>query len=291
VQNIIHSGAIGVKIMLRDSLNVIKKLYYKVLNDQITALGAQVAYYLLLSFFPFLIFLITFLSYTNIVNTETILPLSKFLPTSVYMLVLDVTKNIIVSRNTAFISLGMIATIWSASAGVLAFMYGMNRAYSIKETRPFWWVRTLSIIFTLGLSIIIILSILLVVFGELLGSHLSYVLNVSGHFNIFWDILRYTVSIGTMFIVFVLFYIYVPSCNLAFKDAIPGAIFSTAGWTVLSIGFAFYVNNFSNFSKTYGSIGAMIALLIWLYWSSVIVFIGSELNSILYKGIKKPKCK
>lgn len=275
----------------REWINVIKKLYLKIVADEVTTLGAQVSYYLLLSFFPFLIFLVTFVSYTGIVSTDSIAPLSKFLPRSVYALMVDVVKNVFLSRNGAIMSLGMAATIWSASTGVLAFMYGMNRAYRLKETRPFWKVRALSVIFTLALSLIIITSISLVVFGELLGRHISYILNVSLIFDMLWDIFRYVASIITIFIVFVLFYVYVPSCSLSPKDVIPGALLSTSGWILLSAGFAFYVNNFGSYSKIYGSIGAVIALMIWLYWSSIIIFAGSELNAILYKGIKKPKCK
>lgn len=275
----------------REWVKVIKKLYLKIVADEVTTLGAQVSYYLLLSFFPFLIFLVTFVSYTGIVSTDSIAPLSEFLPRSVYMLIVDVVKNVLVSRNSAIMSLSMAATIWSASTGILAFMYGMNRAYRLKESRPFWKVRALSIIFTLGLSLIILVSILLVVFGELLGRHLLYMFNVSSVFNTLWDIFRYVISIITIFIVFILFYVYVPSCSLSSKDVIPGALLSTAGWILLSAGFAFYVNNFGSYSKTYGSIGAVIALMIWLYWSSIIIFAGSELNAILYKGIKKPKCK
>ena len=275
----------------KEWVKVIKKLYLKIVADEVTTLGAQVSYYLLLAIFPFLIFLVTFVSYTGIVNMDSIAPLSEFLPRSVYILIIDVVKNVFVSRNRTIMSLGMAATIWSASTGVLAFMYGMNRAYKLKETRPFWKVRALSIAFTLALSLIILVSISLVVFGELLGRHLSYLLSVPSLFDWLWDIFRYASSITTIFLVFVLFYVYVPSCSLSSRDVIPGALLSTAGWILLSAGFAFYVNNFGSYSKIYGSIGAVIALMIWLYWSSIIIFAGSELNAILYKGIKKPKCK
>lgn len=272
-------------------VKVAKKLYSKIIADEITALGAQVSYYLLLSLFPFLIFLVTFISYTGLVSTDSIAPLAGLLPRSVYLLIVDVLRNVFISRSKAVLSISMAATIWSASSGVLAFMYGMNRAYRIRESRPFWKVRALSIVFTLALSLIIVVSILLVVFGEQLGSHISYVLNFTSLFDSLWDIFRYAASLITIFIVFVFFYIYVPSCNLSAREVLPGSSLATAGWILLSVGFSFYVDNFGSYSKTYGSIGAVIALMIWLYWSTIIVFAGSELNSILYKGIKKPKCK
>lgn len=264
----------------------IKKLYIKYLTDDIAALGAQVAYYLVLAFFPFLIFIVTVVSYTKMVAPDSLSLLSMFLPQSVYLLILDIVQSVLQSRNSAFMPLSMIFTIWSASSGVLAFMYGMNKAYKRKETRPFLKVRGIAVLFTLALALIILLSIVFVVFGELLGKYITRILGVTLAFETFWDIFRYSAFLLTLFIVFILFYLYIPNYRLRTKEVLPGAVLSTAGWLILSAGFAFYVNNFMNFSKTYGSIGAAIALLIWLYWSSEIVFIGSELNAILLKEQK-----
>ncbi len=263
-----------------------KKLYMRFVKDDISALGAQVAYYLILSFFPFLVFLVTLLSYTNIIGTDFLSMVSAFIPNSVYMLILDIENNVYRTRNKAFISLGMIATIWSASSGVNAFMYGMNKAYKKKETRPFWKVRALSVIFTLALSTILFCSIVLIVFGETLGKHLSEILMHGNSFDLLWNMLRYAISLVAIFIVFILFYMYTPNDNLHVKEVLPGAVLSTIALITLSAGFAFYIDNFSNLSKTYGSIGAAIALLIWLYWSSVIIFMGSELNALLYRKHK-----
>jgi membrane protein len=99
--------------------------------------------------------------------------------------------------------------------------------------------------------------------------------------DIVWDIFRYGVCLAALFLIFILFYVYIPNCTIRFKEAVPGAVLSTLGWLILSTGFAFYVNKFESYSKIYGSIGAVIALLIWMYWSSIIIFVGSELNSIL----------
>lgn len=268
---------------MKDSrlFDVVRTLYKKFITDEISALGAQVTYYLILSFFPFLIFLVSIISYTKIISEDSLALISGLFPRSVYDLIEGVIKYVISTRNRTLISLGMIATVWSASAGILAFMYGMNKAFKKKETRPFWKVRGLSLLFTLAFTLIIISSIVLVVFGEILGRQFFYLWKVPESFDIFWDIFRYGVSIAALFLVFMLFYVYVPNCSIKFRDAVPGALLSTFGWLILSTGFAFYVNKFESYSKIYGSIGAVIALLIWLYWSSIIVFVGSELNAIL----------
>lgn len=272
-------------------LKVVRRLYHNMMEHQITALGAQVAYNLFLSLFPFLIFLIASVSYANIVTEGMLAPISQLIPNSVYALMLDVLKNVAAASNTSFISIGMIGTVWSASSGVLSFMNGMNIVYGVKESRPVWRVRLLSVLFTVALAALIVVSILLVVFGEKIGIHIMHMLSISFPFDIYWDIFRYLFAGITMFFIFVLFYMYVPSCSLSLRDVTCGSLLATVGLIALSAGFSFYVNNFANYSKTYGSIGAVIALLIWLYWGSILIFIGSELNSVLYRGPGKPKCK
>lgn len=277
---------------VKKNIDTVKTLYKHFVEDELMALGAQVSYYLILSFFPFLIFIVTLIGYTNLVSIDSLSFINRFLPDSVYQIVASIAQNVVASRNKAFISLGMLATIWSASTGFLAFIYGMNRAYRKKETRPFWKVRGLSVLFTVALAMILMFSFVLVVLGELLGKYLLNLLNFPYTFDVIWDVLRYGVSLATLLFVFILFYIYIPNCKLTVMSVLPGAVLSTAGWIILSACFAFYVNNFGNFSKVYGSIGAAIALLIWLYWSSIIVFLGSELNAVLYNpdcGKRKDK--
>ena len=265
----------------KDLLLILKKLYKRYNEDEIASLGAQAAYYLLLSFFPFLIFFMTLLSYTKAIDENNLLFLSHFLPRSVYWLILDVITNILRTRKMAFISLGMLATVWSSSSSVLSFMYGMNKAYRKKETRPFWKIRGISMLFTIGTSILITSSIVLIVFGEIIGRQIFGMLYISDSLDIIWDLFRYLGVFITLFTVFILFFRYIPNCHPPVKKVIPGAAFSTICWIIISLGFSFYVNNFGNFSKTYGSIGAVIALLLWLYWSSITILMGSELNAIL----------
>lgn len=260
---------------------IVKELYVRFKKDEISALGAQVTYYLILSFFPFLIFLVSLLSYTSIVSTDSLSVLSGFLPASVYNLVKDLAGYVLATRSNTFISIGMIVTIWSAAAGIMAFMNGINKAFKRKETRSFFKVKGLALLFTFAFAILLILSIGLVIFGEILGRHFFSLWGVPERLDIVWDIFRYAVSLLVIFITFMFFYVYVPNCKIRFREALPGSILSTVGWAVLSTGFAFYVNRFQSFSKVYGSIGAVIVLLIWLYWSSIIIFVGSELNALL----------
>lgn len=272
-------------------VNFIKEFYIKFQQDEITALAAQVTYYLILAFFPFLIFFVTLMSYANIATTESLAFLSALLPYNVFTLIFDVVENVMVNRSQAFLSFGMLATLWSASTGALSFMHGINKAYNLKETRPFWKVRLLAIVFIVAFALVILFSFILVIFGEHVTRFLFAGLGLAYSFKRTWDILRYVLILLILLTIFVLFYFYTPNCRIYMKDILPGSILSTVGWLLLSMAFSFYVNNFGNFSKTYGSLGAIIALLIWLYWTSIIVLTGGELNAILVSREKDSICK
>lgn len=266
-------------------------MYVRFQQDEIAALSAQVTYYLILAFFPFLIFFVTLASYTNIASIESLSLLAAVLPDTVYVLIMDVIRNVMETRSRALLSFGMLATLWSASTGALAFMHGINKAYKLKETRPFWKVRLISIFFIIAFVIIIIFSLILVIFGEHITRYLFTLVGIHSSYKGLWDTIRFLFILMATLMVFILFYFYTPNCRVYYRDIFPGAILSTLGWLVLSVGFAFYVNNFGNFSKTYGSIGAIIILLLWLYWSSMIVLTGGELNAVLLEVKHKTMCK
>ncbi|TYQ14978.1 UNVERIFIED_CONTAM: membrane protein [Acetivibrio alkalicellulosi] len=258
---------------------IIRRIYLKFKDDDVPALAAQLTYYLILSFFPFLIFLITLLSYTPITSERVIRDISTILPATSYGIILDTINQILASRSGTLLSIGMIAAIWTSSNGMNAVIRGINKAYNIDESRPFWVVRGISIIATIALAIGILFSFILLVLGELIGKNLFQFMGFSYLFISVWTIARYIIPILFMLLVFILLYRFTPNNSQHCRDIIPGAVFSTAGWILISILFSFYVKNFNNYSNMYGSIGGVIVLLLWLYWISIIILLGGELNA------------
>mgnify|MGYP001565638376 FL=1 len=126
----------------------------------------------------------------------------------------------------------------------------------------------------------IILSITMIVFGKIIGIYVFGLVGAKALFNIVWSLLRYCIPFAMMFITFFLIYEYVPNSKLKFNNIMVGTIFTTVGWIVTSLLFSFYINNFANYEKVYGSLGGVIALIIWLYISTLIILIGGELNAI-----------
>ncbi len=260
---------------------LVKKMYIQFNNDEIPALAAQVTYYLLLSFFPFLIFMVTFVSFIPIEIKSILNDLSHLMPYSTYNFILSLIDQISTSKSTTLLSFGILSTLWLASKGANALIKGINKAYNQPENRPYWKIRGMSLVFTLGLTIVILFSLVLLVFGESIGKLFFEFLGISNLFELVWDVVRYISALLSLYVVFMALYIFTPNKPISFKEVIPGSFFATLCWILLSFGFSFYINNFGHYSNTYGSIGGIIVLLIWLYWSCIIILLGGELNALL----------
>jgi membrane protein len=259
-----------------------QSLYGRFEDDDVPAMGAQLTYYLILSFFPFLIFVFAVLSYSDISVSDAIKNVSSVLPQLSDQMIVDVFTELQKSRNGSLLSIGLLATLWSASNGINAVVKALNKAYDVEENRPFWKARGISFIFTIILAVLIFLSMILLIFGKVIGETIYRVTQLPGNFEVLWGIAQYVIPLITMVCAFVLLYKYTPNLRLRFREVIPGAVFATLGWVVTSILFSFYVNNFGNYTKTYGSIGGIIVLLTWLYLSSILIILGGEMNATLH---------
>lgn len=257
-----------------------EQLIFRYKDDDLSGMSAQITYYLILAFFPFLLFLINLLSFTPLSTEILFANFNRFLPNETG----DLVKNIIVKtlqvKSKMLLIVGMIGSLWAASKGILAIMKGLNKAYDVEESRNFIKLNSISLISTIGITVMIILSFVMLVFGKVIGTHVLGLVGAKNLFNIVWLFLRYCIPLATMFTTFSLIYGYVPNKNLKFNNIRVGAIFTTIGWVTTSLLFSFYVNNFGNYEKVYGSLGGVIGLISWLYISTLIILLGGELNAI-----------
>jgi membrane protein len=283
-----------IKLRGESMLKDLKELITRAIDDDITALAAQVTYYLLLSFFPFLLLLLSMIGYSDLNSNDVLIYLSQVMPESAFDLIYTTVIDVFDSKTGNLLSLSLIGLIWSGSSGFRAIIKGLNKAYDEKETRPYWKTLLISICFMIGLALIIISAVALVVFGQTIGVLIVEKFNVSSKFILNWDIIRYLVTLCGMVFIFAALYHFTPCRRLTWKEVFPGATFSTLGWLFSSLGFAYYVNNFNNYSSVYGGIGGVIVLMLWLYITSIIILIGGEINAQLAferEGKEKPKCK
>ncbi|MDO3408569.1 YihY/virulence factor BrkB family protein [Saccharibacillus sp. CPCC 101409] len=259
------------------------RLFVRIRDDEVTGIGAQLAYYLLLSFFPFLIFLVTLVGYVDLSITEMLRLARQVVPGAAMDMVEGILSEV-TKGSSALLSIGMIATLWTASRGINAVIKGLNKAYDVEENRKFWQIRLVSLLSTLVLGIVLLVSVILLVFGTWIGDQIDRLLHYPPGFQSVWGPLQYSIPLVVLIAVFTALYWIAPNRQVRIREALPGAIFATVGWLVTSLLFSFYVNNFGNFTKTYGSLGGVIILLTWLYLSSIIIIVGGEVNATLKAG-------
>lgn len=258
-----------------------KELLVRIKKVDVTGLASQLAFFFLLSLFPLLIFLFTLLPYFNLDQSEIFLFIRDYAPESVALLIEETVGEILNNRNTGLLSIGAIATIWSASKGMNALTKALNLSYFKEESRSFIIARGMSVVFTIMLIVVLVVALILPVFGQQIGIIVFSYMGLEKGFNFWWSSLRWVIPPLLIFIVFTLVYWAVPNLKLRFTSVLSGAAFATIGWIITSLGFSFYVGNYGSYSSTYGSIGAIIVLMMWLYFSAIILMLGGQINAVM----------
>lgn len=256
----------------------------RIKNVDIGSLGAQLAYFFLLSFFPLLIFLVTLLPYLNLKQEDVYNFLDDFMPAEVYSLIEGILGDVLTNQSGGLLSIGILGTIWSASKGVDALMKALNKAYDV-DPKSGIMNRVWSLIFTVAFVALILVALVLPIFGQQIGEFVFAFFNIESNLKPIWTTVRFILPFALIFIVMVLMYWIVPNMNprIRVTSVLFGAVFSTIAWFVLTYGFSIYISNFGNYSATYGSIGGVIVLMLWLYFTGMILIIGGILNATMQR--------
>lgn len=261
------------------------QLIYRIKEDGVFAVGAQLTYFLILSVFPFLILFLNIVSYTPLVRQDVLTNAIYYLPLETQIIINDFLNDIVVGSSQELLSISAIAGIWTASSGVKPVMKAINRAYDYEETRSYFKIKFLSILFTIALLFMLVLVFSTLVLGEIIGRRIFASIGQTDLFLKIWNNARTIITLLFMVLLFALLYKYSPCVKdrkqIKLISALPGGIFTTLGWLLTSVIFSYYVNNFGNYTVTYGSIGGVIILLVWLYISSIIIVLGGEINATL----------
>lgn len=270
----------------------IKELYLRFEHDGVSEIGAQLTYYLILSIFPFLIFFLNFLTYTPLADVDVLERILSAFPIETRKILGDLINEIVLRSSYTLLSIGAIGGIWSSSNGIMSVIKAVNRAYDLEEDRPYWKLRGLSILLTIGLAVIMVISLAIIAFGEVFLNMVFVSYTWTSY--IIYKILQILITLILIGLILAVLYKMAPSIKkgveIKFKDALPGGLIAGILLIILSIIFSFYINNFGNYSKTYGSIGGIIVLLIWLYISSIVIVLGAEINAVIMSNKdKKPR--
>ena len=274
---------------MKKTIDFLKGFMEKVNKEDSIAYAYQLTFGLLLSIFPFLIFLMTLIAFLGLDAGYVLRVLRTSLPEEIYSLVSGPVVDLVENQRGGLLSLSVLAAIYSASGGFRAFMKGMNKSMGFNDTRSFIYRYVISILWVLQLTLTILLALLGIVFGRQILDFLSTYFTFIPTEGLV-EILRIVIPVGLLFGVLSLAYMFVPYRNLKFKHAFPGALFSTLVWIAFTALFQFYINNFANYSRFYGTLGAVIGLLLWLSLTSIIMMLGASLNAYLIerRGVEDP---
>ena len=267
------------------------RTYADIVQNHTLQMAAALSYYFVLSLFPALIFLSAVVAYLPVPDlfNQGLSVMGQFLPPDTMGLVRRVLSDVITPNRGTFLSFGLLGTLWAASGGFSAAIEALNIAYEVRDDRPFWKTRPLAIwlAFIIGVLLLTALSVMIV--GPRFGGWLAGRVHLSTLFVLLWPYIHWSIAIGfTILAVEVLYYV-APNVKQRFLATLPGAVLAVGCWIGLSYLLGIHFRHFANFNKTYGTLGAAIALMTWLYWTGFAMLVGAELNAELAKISREGK--
>ncbi|MBL4609336.1 MAG: YihY/virulence factor BrkB family protein [Pseudomonas sp.] len=264
------------------TFSIIKRTFRNFIDDDMPTYAAALSYRALFSLFPFLLFLIAMLSFLNLGNFFTWLreQAALVLPATAQEVIDPVITDLQSGKNSIF-SVAIVVAIWVASNGIRSLMNAMNKAYNVRESRPGWKLYSLSVLYTLGIAIVLLVAAALMVVGPQWIEWMGSWVGLGDMAVTLWAWLRWPAAILLLMLVVAILYYLMPDVEQAFRFITPGSVVAVIIWIAASLGFGFYVSNFSNYDAMYGGIGAMIVLLLFFYISSAVLLLGAELNATI----------
>jgi membrane protein len=214
--------------------------------------------------------------------------LSQVLPGSAYQLVDSTIYEVSEASGGGKVIFGILAALWAASNGMGAITQALNVAYNVKESRPWWKQRLTAVCLTIGLSVLVISALVLILYGGKLGDHIAGHYGFGEVFVITWKVVQWPMLLGFMLLSFALIYYLAPDVrDQKWIWITPGSVVGLSLWLLVSFGFKLYLHFFDSYSKTYGTLGAVIVLMLWLYLTGAAILIGGEVNSEIENAAAK----
>ena len=263
---------------------LLKRIWTQLSEDDVFGRAAQLSYFFLLALFPLLLFLTTLLGYLAETGTELrnnlLAYLSAVMPASASELIHTTIDEVSEAAGGGKLSFGILATLWAASNGMGAISESLNAAYNVKETRPWWKSRLTSVGLTIALAVLILTALTLMFYGSSIAEKLAASFGFGTAFTVTWKIAQWPIVLAFVLFGFSLIYYFAPDLHdQDWKWVTPGSVLGVVLWLLVSFGFRTYLSYFNSYNATYGSLGAVIILMLWFYLSGAAILIGGEINS------------
>src|SRR5215213_5939845 len=264
------------------------RLTYKEMNeDHVMAFAGNLTYKALFAVFPFFTFLLSLLGIfnaTDLVKT-TVNKLSGVLPESATTFIEGQLLSITQSQAESAFTFGAIVSValalWGISGAFRSVMEAMNVMYEVEEDRPFWKVYGLSIFMSLAVVVLLLGALVLVVFGKPIGVTVADVVGLGSVFATVWSIVQWPVVACVVLFTFSLIYYFAPAAKQRFRWISPGSVLAFVFWLIFSLLFSLYVSMSGSYNETYGSLAGVIILMLYVYYSALIMLVGAEINQVI----------
>ena len=261
-----------------ETIRVIRGFLRRFNEDHVGAYAAQSAYFILLSFIPFVLLLVTLVQYTPLTQEIVTTALVRIVPEEFSSFVEGVVREIF-GKSPAYVPLSAVIALWSAGKGVNALTNGLNCVYRVEETRGYLINRLRSTVYTLIFVVAVALTLILLVFGNQIQAGIAARFPMIAKVTSFIIGMRTFITLVFLGLVFLLIYKFVPNRRASFKSQIPGAMVSAVAWSLFSLAFSVYIDFTPGSINMYGSLTTLVLIMLWLYFCMWILLIGAEINS------------
>ncbi|CAN5887300.1 N/A [soil metagenome] len=261
----------------------VKQLGSALVVDNITDVGAMMAYYAVLALFPMIVFIVTIslLVLDPATVHQGVLMATEAMPETSRVFISKQVTNLIDTAGAGFAIGGALLALWGASRGTSSLMGALNSIYDKEETRGFLKRQAIAIAVTLGVALLIVLALALLVAGPLVGHYLADRFGLGDAFDVAWGIGRWAGAGVLVMIVWAVLYKFLPNTTAPFRIFTPGAIVGVVLWLGVSLLFGLYLGHFNSYDATYGTLGGAIIFLTWTWLSNMALLFGAELNDVL----------
>ena len=261
-----------------------RRVWHAIYAGDLLTRAAALSYYFLLALFPLLLFLMAMLGYFAEAGTELrrnlLSYLSRMVPRAASALIYTTVEEITKNSDGSKLSFGLLAALWFASYGMGAISETLNSAYGVRESRPWWRIRLSAVGLTIALAILIIAALTLVLYGGEIGEGVANRFGRGALFTLAWKILQWPIILAFVLLAFALIYYFAPDLyDQKWYWVTPGSVAGVALWLLVSFVFRLYLRYFDSYSVTYGSLGAVIILMLWFYLSGAAILIGGQINA------------
>jgi len=265
----------------------LKKLLQRIRQDVVWhdcfGKAAELAFFFQLAIFPLLIFLLSLISFIPEAQQIILFWLGRLMPAQATEIVEEWVRDVISRRSGGILSFSLVFSLWSASTGVRTLISALNRAYEVQEGRPFWKSQLLALGLTLALCVLVIGGVLIITFGDQLITAMGAFLGFAGSVETLWRVFHYMIGLLMLIVGTGLIYYLGPNVKQDWRSIVPGSLFAVTAFIVVSYLFSLYIRYAPSYSAVYGSLGAFIILMLWLYLMALIIYLGGEINSEVNK--------